>query len=99
MALPVPIVMKLRIISRSLQTSPAQTSTQIALKYGDTQFHLLPYTFHCTKFLETQEYSVALLGDLVPKSVKMYAGPVYGVGQPGSCPGRQLTTGALTSLK
>lgn len=40
MALPVPIVMKLRIISRSLQTYPALTFFQIELKYGHTQFYL-----------------------------------------------------------
>jgi len=42
MVLPVPIVMKLRIISRSLQTCPAQTFFQIELKHGHTQFHLCP---------------------------------------------------------
>ena len=67
---PVSIVMKLRIISRSLQTCPAQKFIQIELKYGHTQFNLCPYPFHRTRFLETQQYSVALRGDLVTKLVK-----------------------------
>ena len=36
MAVPVPIFMKLRIISRSPQTCLAQPSIQIALQYGHT---------------------------------------------------------------
>ena len=57
MVLPLPIVMKLRIFSRSLQTCPAQTFFQIELKHGHTQFHLCPisepvyFWTHVDKFL------------------------------------------------